>query len=249
MADFDRRELLKDLGPLLRATQKGLQATMWTALPGTVISFNREHMTCQVQPAIKAQVLSSTGALSWMQLPVLVDCPVVFPSGGGFALTFPIAAGDECLVVFSSRCIDSWWQSGGVQVQAELRMHDLSDGFVLPGVRSQPRVLPAISATDVQLRNDDGSTFISIGTDDLVTIQAENLIARIENAATVAASQINLTGNVTITGNATVTGELTIAGTLIAEDFGTTTVPSFNGHVHPGIRGGTDTSLPPLAGT
>ena len=64
--------------------------------------------------------------------------PVVFPGGGGFALTFPVAAGDECLVVFASRCIDAWWQSGGVGEPMEPRMHDLSDGFALIGVRSQP---------------------------------------------------------------------------------------------------------------
>ena len=33
---------------------------------------------------------------------------MVFPGGGGFALTFPVAAGDECLVVFASRCIDDY---------------------------------------------------------------------------------------------------------------------------------------------
>lgn len=65
----------------------------------------------------------------------------MMPRGGGFALTFPVAAGDECLVVFADACIDSWWQSGGVQNQAEKRRHDLSDGIVIPGLWSQPNKL------------------------------------------------------------------------------------------------------------
>ncbi|MGC8050122.1 Gp138 family membrane-puncturing spike protein, partial [Salmonella enterica] len=78
------------------------------------------------------------------------------------SMTFPVAQGDECLVVFASRCIDSWWQSGGIQEQAELRMHDLSDGFAILGFRSQPRALSNISTTSAQLRSDDGATFIDL---------------------------------------------------------------------------------------
>ena len=41
-------------------------------------------------------------------------------------------------------------------------MHDLSDGFVLLGFRSQPRVLSGISATAAQLRTDDGQAFVEV---------------------------------------------------------------------------------------
>ena len=41
-------------------------------------------------------------------------------------------------------------------------MHDLSDGFVFVGVRSQPRVIPNVSTGATQLRSDDGSTLIEL---------------------------------------------------------------------------------------
>lgn len=108
-----------------------------------------------------AQVRDITGVWTNVALPVLVDCPVIFPGGGGFEFTFPIAAGDEGIVIFASRCIDAWWQNGGVQPQAELRMHDLSDGMFLPGMFSQARLpSPAPSTTVPQLRNSDATVKI-----------------------------------------------------------------------------------------
>jgi hypothetical protein len=92
----------------------------------------------------------------------LVNVPVVFPGGGGFALTFPLKAGDEALVVFSSRCIDYWWVSGKISQQAELRMHSLSDGFAIVGPKSVPNVLSSIDTANVQLRSNDGLTTITL---------------------------------------------------------------------------------------
>lgn len=159
---MNRRERLNDPNVALQDAIRGAMAMTWTALPGIVQSFDPVAMTCVVQPAIKARRTLPTGATVTDALPLLVDCPVHFPSGGQCTLTFPVAPGDECLVVFSSRCIDGWWQSGGVQEQAELRMHDLSDGFVFVGVRSQPRVIPNVSTGATQLRSDDGSTLIEL---------------------------------------------------------------------------------------
>ncbi|MCL9653139.1 hypothetical protein L2088_00345 [Pseudomonas protegens] len=112
--------------------------------------------------AERSQVRDEFEAVISQSRPLLLDCPVQFPAGGGCTLTFPVAKGDECLVVFSSRCIDAWWQSGGIQVQAELRMHDMSDGFALLGFRSLPRMIPGISTSAVQLRSDHSSAFIEV---------------------------------------------------------------------------------------
>lgn len=119
-----------------------------------MVSYDASKRTVSLKPAIQAQQQSITGVWTNVALPVLVDCPIVFPGGGGFEFTFPIAAGDEGIVIFASRCIDAWWQQGGVQPQAELRMHDLSDGMFLPGMFSQARLpSPAPSTSVPQLRN------------------------------------------------------------------------------------------------
>ena len=232
--NFDRRELSDDKGIMMRAAMQGLQSTIWTALPAMITKYDATKQTCEAKPTIKAKVLNDKGITLDIELPLLVDCPVIFPSGGGFTLTFPIKAGDECLVIFSSRCIDSWWQSGGIQVQAELRMHDLSDGFILPGPRSLPHVVPGISTTDVQLRNDAGTVYIGIKGG--------------STEVDVVAPTIKMTGNVIITGNLSVSGVASGAAAgsaLSVNDIKTPTLPSYKVHNHGGVTtGGGFTNVP-----
>jgi phage baseplate assembly protein gpV len=155
-------ERVNDSQEALRLVLDGHQAQVWTALPAIIESFDAGAVTCVAQPAIKAQVRAPDGSTQWADLPLLLDCPVVFPRGGGCTLTFPVAAGDECLVIFASRCIDAWWTAGGIQVQSELRMHDLSDGFALPGPFSQATKISGVSTNSVQLRSNDASTYIDL---------------------------------------------------------------------------------------
>lgn len=140
----------------------GFQAEVWTALPGIVVSVNLPKMTCVIQPAIQGLFRKKDGTKETVTMPLCLDVPIQFPGGGGYTLTFPLVAEDEGIIIFSSRCIDGWWQSGGVQPQAELRMHDLSDGMFIPGIRSQPRVLSGIPTDAVQLMADDGSAYCRI---------------------------------------------------------------------------------------
>ncbi|VWD02352.1 putative transmembrane phage protein [Burkholderia aenigmatica] len=159
---MDRRERTDDELEALKHAIGARLTDVWTALPGTVESFDPASMTVSVQPGTKDAIRNEDGTVSTSPFPLLTDCPVVWQGGGGVTATFPIAAGDECLVVFASRCIDAWWQSGGVQEQAESRMHSLADGFALVGVRSRPRALAGVSQTSAQLRSDDGSTFFDL---------------------------------------------------------------------------------------
>jgi len=170
---MDRRERQDDPVEALRAALDGRQAEMWTTLPGIIESFDPEAMTCSVQLAVQGQVQDESVNTRAVNLPLLVDVPVVFPSGGGFTLTFPIKKGDECKVDFASRCIDGWWQNGGIGGLLDERMHDLSDGMATVGIRSQVRVLkPAVNTEGVQLRSDDGQAAITMLPD--YTITAEN---------------------------------------------------------------------------
>lgn len=172
---MDRRERQSDPIEAARAALDGRQAEIWTALPGIVTAYDTVAMTVSVQPAISGTITGEDGTARRASLPLLVDVPVSFPMGGDFVLTFPVAAGDECIVVFSARCIDGWWQSGGVQAPAEHRMHDLSDGMAIVGLRSQARKLANVNTEHVQLRSQDGLTYIEIQPGGKVRIDCEHL--------------------------------------------------------------------------
>lgn len=180
----DQRERYGDAQEAMRVAMDGQQAGMWTALPATVTAYDAAKMTISAQPVVKAKQQAKDGTVSDVTMPLCVDVPVSFPKGGGYAMTFPIAVGDEVLLVFASRCIDGWWQQGGTQPQLDQRMHDLSDAIAIPGPWSQKTKLSGVSTSAVQIRSSDGSTVITLAS----------------GAVTINATTITLNGNVQING-------------------------------------------------
>lgn len=232
---MDRKQNLDDLQTAILAALDGRQAIMWTALPATVIDFNPDVRTITAQATVRCLATDRFGVQHWVQLPPLLDCPVFFPGGRGLSLTFPLQAGDEVLIVFASRCVDSWFERGGVQNQAELRMHDLSDGFCFPAILSAPQALARapVSLDAAELRNAAGTTKIRLMNNGDIqaitpggaTIQAGSLVADVDgsavvnaDAATINATTINLNGVVMINGQ------------------------PYMGHQHSNVTNGDDTS-------
>lgn len=52
---------------------------VWTALPGIIQKFDAGALTCEVQPAIKGRITQEDGSIQLVNMPLLLDCPVVFP--------------------------------------------------------------------------------------------------------------------------------------------------------------------------
>ena len=166
-------DLTGDLSQALKAMGEQLSSSLRVAVPGIIQSFDPETVTCTVQPAVNGSVPDETGAESAEGLTLLVDLPVTFQRGGGVTLTFPIKAGDECLVIFSDRCIDFWYQSGGIGDAVDQRQHDTSDAFVIVGPQSQAQKVSGISTNSAQMRSDDGSTYFELNP----TTQTINIVA------------------------------------------------------------------------
>jgi hypothetical protein len=252
-------ERVNDNQEALRLALDGHQAHVWTALPGIIESFDPDAVTCVVQPAIKAQVRAVDGTTQWVALPLLLDCPVVAPRGGGCTLTFPITQGDECLVVFASRCIDAWWSSGGVQVQSEFRMHDLSDGFCIPGPFSQTTKISGWSTSAVQLRSNDGAAYLQLNP---TSHQIDIVTPSNWSASIGGTTNINVTGNANITAqNVAVTASNSASVTAPSISLGAESqslfslvtsafMSLFNSHVHTNGNGGanTGTTTTPMTG-
>lgn len=195
---MDRRQLLNDEETATRVALDGALSSVWTALPAIVTSVNYEKRTCEAQPAIQGKTQKPDGTFEFVNLPLLVDCPIVFPSAGGFTLSMPIKAGDEVLIIFASRCIDSWWETGDIGVPMEQRMHDLSDGFAIPGPRSMKNVTP-LHEENVQLMNDDQSVGLEIYPNGIVKLKASASIQ-------MQAPDVIINGNLAVSGTAQIEG-------------------------------------------
>lgn len=225
----NRDQLYNDPEETFRISFEGFQSGMWTAMPGIVKAVDFSEMTLSVQPAIQGTIVGEDGVSQQVKLPMLIHVPINFQMAGGFALTLPIAINDEVLVVWACRAIDSWWQSGGVQKAVEVRMHDLSDGFAIIGIKSKPNVIPNISTTGAQLRNQDGTTYLEIASDGKIKM--------------VAPPGFEVTGPTKVTGDVTVTGNISASLDVTAKS---TTVPvHLSLHTHTGVTsGGSNTGGP-----
>lgn len=251
--DFHER-LPFDKGEIQRILMEGHQATVWTALPCIISSFNPGAVTVECVPSIQGSFTKPDGTVYNVTMPTLVDVPVCFPRGGGYTMTFPIVPGDECLVVFSSRCIDGWWQSGDTAPPTEHRMHDLSDGFAIVGPFSQKTKISNISTTTAQFRSDDGKLFVDLDhAGGIATVTAPTQIIMnapiiVMNAATHVEMNTPLTeidGIIQVLNTSGVATASTVNGTLRATGDVFAATIGLQEHHH-SASGGTGNSGPPI---
>lgn len=153
-----------------KAIAKAVSCNLRVALPGVIQSFDAATQTAKIDLAIKDRIVINKVRQD-IQIPTLLDVPIVLPRAGGFVLTMPIKAGDECLVIFADMNINQWFANGAVQnpngsyagqIQERLRRHNFSDAFAILGTWSQPRKLANYDTTKAQLRNDAGTVAVSV---------------------------------------------------------------------------------------
>lgn len=137
---------------------------------GQIVSFNGANRTAKVQIQFR-RVLPNEQIGNY---PVLVDCPVFTLQGGGASIQFPIMAGDQCILLFADRNIDTWFQTGAQDAPPDSRCHDLSDGIALVGINSLANPLPTYMAGTMQF---------SVGTGELVIGDGDVELRAAPNAA------------------------------------------------------------------
>ena len=152
---FDQRELHDDPEETVRAGLAGFQRGVWTSLPVIVVEDSQDGHTVKIKSAVKVPRQKEDGAVEFVELPQFHDVPIHFQGAGGITATHAIKEGDEGIVHFSSRALDTWHEQGGVQQSIDVRMHSLSDGMFVPGIRSKPRKLKGVSKSSSQVRSDD----------------------------------------------------------------------------------------------
>lgn len=142
---------------------------------GEVQSFDATKQTAQVTISYKQTYFPSnekTNAPRLVDYPVLADCPVICLSGGTGALTFPIAKGDPCVVLFNDRDIDNWFSGSTTSSPETGRLHSFSDGLVLVGVRNLAGLITEYDTDSVSLRK--GTTKVRVYDDKVLITFADS---------------------------------------------------------------------------
>lgn len=105
---------------------------------GIVQAFYPEDLTVDVQIANKKTIGQNKDGTQ-----VVIDYPLIRAKvcySNPF-ITFPINQGEECLLLFSDREIESWFINGGVNAESYPRMHELTDCIAIFGLRSLPNMI------------------------------------------------------------------------------------------------------------
>lgn len=197
-----------------------------TAAPGRIVSYSASTQTATIQLALDRQFEDDDGVTEDVPVPPILDVPVLFPRAGGWALTFPVQAGDPCLVVFGERDIAGWKQTGQQAAPATARTHDYSDAVAILGLwpASDP-IAPAPSGTAVQLRNEAGTTTIDLSALGILIQSAAALTAQSAGDGTITSSgALTITGVTALNLIASANAILSAVGTLLLTAGGIMTI-------------------------
>lgn len=133
------------------AASQSERSDMWTSMPGKIVKFDPENQTATVKVLYKPTFDGKA-----VDMPDLLEVPVMFPRGGGAALTWPVKEGDGVQLSFQSRNMDAWHAKGEAAEADTARMHDLSDAVAHLGMEPSTKKLANFNNEHTQLRSEDG---------------------------------------------------------------------------------------------
>jgi Phage protein Gp138 N-terminal domain len=167
---------------LLRAFRKDLLLNLNCHHIGKIQSFDKTKQTASATINYKKTFFSPnpvSGVLEavLVDYPVLIDAPVIFLGGGTSSLTFPLVPGDDCVILFNDRDIDTWYQGANNAAVATPRLHSFADGLILVGIRAQGNVIADFDGSRVVLRNGASARFAASPTEAALEYGADIRIA------------------------------------------------------------------------
>ena len=112
----------------------GAFSSVHTSIPATVVKYDEGSHRAQVKPSVR--MLMDNGIQ--IELPELMDVPVVFPSGKFFDLEFPLDKGDGVLLLFAEQDISSWKKGDSPAVPATASRFNLDAAIAIPGCSPKP---------------------------------------------------------------------------------------------------------------
>lgn len=213
------------LASLLELHKKNTMEQINCHQVGEIVSFNPSTQTAEVQ--VKMTLVRNGEIMSY---PILIDCPCVVLGGGQGRVTFPISAGDSCLVLFNDRDIDNWYSGGQSMPPRTDRNHSFSDAIALVGIHNKQNQINGYLNNGTELKY--GSSTIKLESGKVTVTDGSSSIQISNGVVTISATSVVVTSPaVAFSGSVAVSGALTVQG----KDIG----PS---HVHSGVsRGNSNT--------
>ena len=122
------------MGPALDTYFENAMLSVHTTLPGEVVKYDAKKHRAQVKPVLN--LLMSNGVQ--IEIPELLDVPVMFPSAASFDLEFPLDKGDPVMLVFQEQDISAWKAGDKAAKGMTSSRFNLDAAVALPGLYSAP---------------------------------------------------------------------------------------------------------------
>lgn len=186
---------------------------------GTITSFNATQQTARAtinyrKTYFRLDTETNLYVAELVPYPQAIDCPVIVFGGGNGLSTMPIAAGDECLILFNDRDINNWFSGSPSGAVATSRLHSFSDGLILVGVRSLANVIANYDTVRATLRSKTGETVVGVNPQTQKILLTNTAPGNSTTLNTLLAELItNIKALVTATAAITVTGVTAGGGT------------------------------------
>ena len=149
--------------------------------------------------------------------------------------TFPLKPGDEVVLLFNDRELETWFINGQANAQQHQRMHDLTDCIAIAGIRSLPKMIEVLTdclhlfygASEIQLK-EDKTIFNTPDEERTITNKVKQTSKELDitaNTIETTASTIKTTANtstqlttpqLTVTATTSLTGAVSVTGALTA---------------------------------
>ena len=150
---------------LAEVLQNAIRAEMLdihTMLPARVEKYDSETQKASISPLIKKKYVDD----EVVQLPVINDIPVQWPSGGDAFIHMPLVVGDTGMAVFAERSLDKWLSGNGKAVAPDdPRHHNITDAVFIPGIRTFTAALSGINGDSVHIKHGDAEIELTSGGD------------------------------------------------------------------------------------
>ena len=213
------------LASLLALYKKDIMLAINCHQVGEIVSFDPSTQTAEVQIKMLRMM---NGELK--EYPVLIDCPCIILSGGEGRLTFPISAGDSCIVLFNDKDIDNWYAGGQTMPPKSNRTHNFADAIALVGARNKQNQLTDYLTTGTELKY--GNSSIKLESNKVTITNGTATVEMSNGNVTINATNLAVnTPTVAFSGSVSIAGDLTVQGKDIGPN-----------HRHSGVQGGSGTS-------
>lgn len=139
------------------------RADIHTSMPAQVLAYDAAAQTVDVRPALMREGVTEDGGDAYDALPDIFAVPIQWPRAGGFAITFPIAAGDWVHLHFAEQSTLAWRNRGVAPCTPGINdPHGMNGASATPGYYPNREKLTSVSTSAMELRSEDGAIKIVI---------------------------------------------------------------------------------------